>query len=215
MAFSHILWDFNGTILNDVDTGVKCANVLLSRRHMKTLDSVDSYRKLFCFPIIQYYRNLGLDMEKEPFEDLAVEWMEQYLFFSRDSKAYTDTVELISRLKNRKVPQIILSATEKTTLIDQLTGLGLISYFDELLALDNIHAYSKVDIAKEWVSKVKPETPVMIGDTVHDYEVATEIGAACILISNGHQSNEKLKACGVPVFQTAQELQASGLLGVE
>lgn len=215
MEYSHILWDFNGTILDDVDAGIRSANVLLSRRHRKTLDSVNSYQDLFCFPIIQYYRNLGLDMEKEPFEDLAVEWMEQYLLFSRDSKAYADTVELIFLLKNRKIPQIILSATEKTMLIDQLTGLGLISYFDELLALNNIHAYSKVDIAKEWVKKVKPGNPVMIGDTVHDYEAAKEIGAACVLISNGHQSKERLKTCGVPVFDTADDLRKSGLLGAE
>lgn len=215
MKYSHILWDFNGTILDDVEAGIKSANVLLSRRHMRILDSRERYQQLFCFPIIQYYRNLGLDMEKEPFEDLAVEWMEQYLLFSRESVPYTDTVALISALKGREVPQIILSATEKNMLMDQLTGLGLIKYFDELLALDNIHAYSKVKVAKEWVNKVKPENPVIIGDTVHDYEVAKEVGAACLLISNGHQSEQTLKTCGVPVFHTAAELQASGLLNTK
>jgi len=46
----------------------------------------------------------------------------------------------------------------------------------------------------------------LIGDTVHDYEVAREIGAKCLLIAGGHQSIEKLTACGVPVLNNIKEI---------
>jgi phosphoglycolate phosphatase len=210
MTYSHILWDFNGTILNDVETGIKSANVLLSRRNMKTIENTAGYHKVFCFPIIRYYQNLGLNLEKEPFEDLAVEWMEQYLIYSKSAKLYDGIIDILTYIKDSKIPQIILSATEKDMLKDQLTSLGILNYFDDFLGLDNIHAYSKVDIAKEWLERVKPEKAVLIGDTVHDYETATQIGADCILIANGHQCKDTLLSCGVPVYDTIRDLLKNG-----
>jgi phosphoglycolate phosphatase len=206
MTYSHILWDFNGTILNDVETGIQSANVLLSRRNMKTMDSVESYHDVFCFPIITYYTHLGLDLEKEPFEDLAVEWMEQYLHFSKDAALFDGVTEVLSAIKARQLPQIMVSATEKNMLIGQLTELGVIAYFDEILGLDNIHAHSKIDIAKEWAKRVQPQKAVVIGDTAHDFEVSQAIGADCILIANGHQSKETLKKLNCTVVEDIREV---------
>jgi phosphoglycolate phosphatase len=39
----------------------------------------------------------------------------------------------------------------------------------------------------------------MVGDTAHDFEVANELGASCILVSYGHSSREKLEQCGCPI----------------
>ena len=51
---------------------------------MKTLNSIDEYHKVFGFPIKEYYRRLGFDFEKEPYEDLANEWAKYYDRFSAD-----------------------------------------------------------------------------------------------------------------------------------
>jgi phosphoglycolate phosphatase len=212
MTYSHILWDFNGTILNDVEAGIKSINVLLSRRNMKIIDSVNSYRKIFCFPVIKYYKNLGLNLEKEPFEELAAEWLEQYLHFSANTGLYDGVTDVMSYIKSLQIPQIILSATEKKMLTGQLSSLGVSGYFDEILGLDNIHAYSKVDIAKEWMKRIHPQKAVLFGDTVHDFEVAAEIGIECVLIANGHQSKETLKVYNTPVYDNIKELWKAELL---
>lgn len=212
MNYSHILWDFNGTLLNDVEAGIQSANVLLKRRNLKTIDSVDYYRKVFCFPIIQYYKQLGLDLEKEPFDDLAEEWMEQYLRFSKESELFDGALDVLSYIKDLKIPQVMLSATEKNMLIRQLDEYKLSIYFDKILGLENIHAYSKVDIAKEWKEKAKPFRAVLIGDTVHDFEVASKIGIKCILIANGHQRCTELKKCDVPVLNNIKELLKKGYI---
>ena len=78
MKYSHVLWDFNGTVLDDVSTGIKAINALLSRRKMKTLDTLEEYHAHFGFPIIEYYGRLGFDFEKEPYSRIAVEWVEEY-----------------------------------------------------------------------------------------------------------------------------------------
>ncbi|HBL83341.1 MAG: hypothetical protein A2Y17_05365 [Clostridiales bacterium GWF2_38_85] len=52
MKYTHIIWDFNGTILNDVDAGIKSINTLLARRQLPLLESVDAYKNIFTFPIL-------------------------------------------------------------------------------------------------------------------------------------------------------------------
>jgi len=208
MTYSHILWDFNGTIFNDTEAGIKSANVLLSRRNMNIIESIEYYRKIFRFPIVEYYKNLGLNFSKEPFEQLAKEWMEQYLIFSENAQTFEGVRECLLYIKTKQIPQFILSATEKNMLCGQLSSLGIVSCFEEILGLDNIHAYSKLDIAAEWMTKTQPRRAVLFGDTVHDYEVASEIGIECILIANGHQNKEALIACNTPVFENIRELHA-------
>ena len=58
MDYTHILWDFNGTILDDVSVGINAINVLLKRRKMPIIFSQEEYRAKFCFPVIDYYLSL-------------------------------------------------------------------------------------------------------------------------------------------------------------
>ena len=51
------------------------------------------------------------------------------------------------------------------------------------------------------VSKV-----LLIGDTIHDYEVAEGLNTDCLLVSNGHQNNEKLKSLNIPVYNNLEEI---------
>ena len=72
MKYTHIIWDFNGTILDDVSIGIESVNIMLSRRKMKTIDSVEEYREIFGFPIKEYYKRCGFDFEAEDYETVLV-----------------------------------------------------------------------------------------------------------------------------------------------
>ena len=65
-------------------------------------------------------------------------------------------------------------------------------YFDELLGIDNIYAGSKVDIALNWIKDKDPAKCIMIGDTLHDLDVAKAMGVDCVLVAKGHQAKEIL-----------------------
>ena len=74
--YTHIIWDFNGTILDDVQLGIRCVNTMLSKRGLPVLPDVEAYRQVFGFPIEAYYRRLGFDFEKEDYHTvLAPEWV--------------------------------------------------------------------------------------------------------------------------------------------
>ena len=206
MKYSHILWDFNGTLLDDVEAGIESTNVLLAARSLPLIESVEEYRRIFGFPVIDYYKRLGFDFEKEPYEKVAHEWVELYLQNVKKSRLYDGADEALSMLKERGIDQIILSATEKNMLEEQLSSLGIRQYFSDVLGMEDVYAHGKIELGKAWIDKTRPARAALIGDTVHDYEVARGIGVECILVAGGHQSRQKLTACGAMVLENIKEI---------
>ncbi len=206
MKYSHVLWDFNGTILNDVEVGVESANTLLKRHGLSELKSIEEYRKIFCFPIIDYYRKLGFDFEKTPYDELAVEWVDIYNETVHKAKLYDGIIRLLTAVKQTNTPQLILSATELKMLTGQLKSLGISEYFNEILGTGDIYAYSKKDIALNWVKNTKPDKAVLIGDTSHDKIVADAAGFDCILVAGGHEDKQRLLKTNSIVVNSVNEI---------
>ena len=200
MKYTHIIWDFNGTLFNDMWAGILSVNQMLKERGLPEISGIDAYRKVFKFPIIEYYKDIGFDFDKEPYEVLAPIWVELYNSNSKDSSLQTGALESLERCKDLGVVQVLLSATERNMLIEQVKELGIYQYFDEIMGLGNIHAYSKKDLAVRWLERNPRAVPLFIGDTEHDADVAASIGADCFLVANGHQSRERLTELGYNVF---------------
>ena len=204
--YDYIIWDFNGTLLDDVDTGIVAVNTLLAERGLPTIDSRERYHGVFGFPIIDYYRTLGFDFDKEPYEEIAPKWVALYLEHVKSAPLNHYSREAIELFAKNGLRQIILSASELSMLREQLAGLGILECFDEVLGLDNIYAGSKLHIAREWREEHPTARALMIGDTDHDVTTAEQMGADCVLIARGHQSRAHLESVGVSVFDSLEEL---------
>lgn len=205
MEYTHIIWDFNGTILDDLQPCINVLNTMLERRGL-SLCSTEHYKEVFGFPIKAYYETVGFDFTKEDYAVLADEWAALYLAESASSTLCRGVLDAFEFFKAKGVPQIILSATEQNMLSAQLDALGIKHYFEETLALGNLYAFSKVELGKDWVGRTKPQKALFIGDTLHDFETASAMGVDCVLIESGHQSKKRLQAAGVPVFESVAEL---------
>lgn len=205
--YKHVIWDWNGTIFNDVLLGIDIVNKMLVQRKLPTL-SVESYRDTFTIPVKNYYEIIGFDFSKESFEDLGKHWMDEYESRKFECGLYESVVSLMEKISSLKIGQSILSAYSQHTLEEMVDHYGLRKYFDHIVGLDNIYAAGKLHLGIELMNRLgngKGET-LLIGDTVHDYEVASEIGADCVLIANGHQSKKVLEECGVKVFDSINKL---------
>ena len=101
--YTHLIWDFNGTLLNDVDACIQSANRLLENHGLPKLSSAEHDRATFGFPIIDYYRRLGFDFEKLAYPDLAVEWVAYYLEYSADAKLYPDVLDTLQTVRDRGI----------------------------------------------------------------------------------------------------------------
>ena len=208
MKYTYCIWDFNGTIFDDIGASIAAVNTLLAERGIKTFDSKEEYHKVFDFPIIDYYRKIGFDFDKEPYEVVAPLWVALYLENSKNAGLFEDVIPTLDFFDKMGVKQSVLSASERNMLTGQLRELGIYDRFDEIMGIDNIYAESKIAIAKDWKQRHEGERALFIGDTTHDYETAEVLGADCYLISAGHQPEYKLRAAGenVKIFPSLSAL---------
>lgn len=206
--YTHCIWDFNGTILDDVEAGIRSVNQLLRERGLRELANQEEYRRVFGFPIRSYYERIGFDFSVEPYEVLAPKWVALYLENVKASDVRQGVRELMTWFRQKGISQTLLSATEQNMLSKQIHALGFFGEFDEIFGLDNIHAYSKVQQARLWRENHPQARAFLIGDTEHDYEAACAMGADCYLIVGGHQSKETLLKTGAVVLDSFEELEA-------
>jgi phosphoglycolate phosphatase len=206
-TYHHILWDWNGTLFDDTWLCVSVMNTLLVRRNLPLL-TVDTYRTVFTFPVRTYYQAIGLDLAADSFEDLSIEFMEQYEARRQECSLCLYAREVLSYVKQAGVGQSILSAYPYDGLVNVVQHFELEHFFERLLGLEDIYARSKLDLARNWMQArgYAPSEVLLIGDTTHDFEVANAIGADCLLVTNGHNAKERLEQCHVRVLNSLLEL---------
>lgn len=204
----YVIWDWNGTLMDDSEASLKAMNNVLDRYGLERL-SHQKYMEIFTFPVVDYYKLAGFDLSVLSFEELSVAYVEEYKKLSPGCLLSAGAREALEGLRARGIEQILLSASETGELIKQSAALGVNTYFSHIIGADNIHAYGKLALASEFIKKqgYKGENGIFIGDTVHDYETALAAGCGCILYFSGHQSVDRLKKCGVPVMKNFEELE--------
>lgn len=206
MKYTHIIWDFNGTIFDDLLPCIESTNLMLKNRGIPQMPDVESYRRVFGFPVKSYYESIGFDFSVESYDDLAIEWVNLYLEKTKNAGLMPGVAEALERFKALGLKQIVLSACESEMLNAQLKELGVHDYFDTIIGLDNIHAGGKGALAKKWREENMDAKALFIGDTIHDAEVAGIAGSECMLYLGGHQDRARLEKCG-RVFETFAEIE--------
>ncbi|GIS71939.1 MAG: phosphatase [Candidatus Neomarinimicrobiota bacterium] len=207
-VLKHIIWDWNGTMLDDRWLTIAAMNSVLVKRNMDELTE-DQYLQLFTFPVKEYYRRIGFDFERESFSVLGTEFINQYNARAFEPQLHDGIINLIAGLNKNGVSHSILSASSQD-ILDKLVGHHSIGhFFIAVLGQDNHYAYGKIATGKEWINKlgIDPKHTLFIGDTEHDLEVANSIGAHCALLSWGHTHVERLEKNEVKVFNALSDLK--------
>ena len=202
MKFRQILWDWNGTLLDDLQYGMSVRNRIFPDFDLPTIDSVEEYHKQFTFPIRLYYERAGVTDEN--FVEVAHAWMAEYVRGFPTVPLHVDAREALERFAQKGLRQVVLSATKRDMLRTQIAQFNIQHYFHDVLGLGDIYAGSKEDIGRQYLQGcgIAPEETLMLGDTLHDADVARAIGAKCILIPRGHQSRKTLETAGFPIVET-------------
>ena len=208
MKYEYIIWDWNGTLLNDVDVNFEILNILLKRRSLPEFGGKEKYLDLFGFPIIDFYEKAGFDLVGERFEDIAREYSHLYDELFPTVELYEKAEEVLRFFFNTGVNQVIVSASQQRLLTHQVTLHGIDHYFDDILGMRDIYGKGKVSIARYWMAQkgLMGRHVLFIGDTLHDKEVADSIGCDCILVADGHNSKERLVSSGATVVDSIDEI---------
>ena len=202
-VYQTVIWDWNGTLLDDVQGVVEMNNQLFPRWGLPPFESEAAYRRVFGFPIREYYRRVGVT--DAIYEEVAQAWAQTYMERCHTFPLRQDAVQAVERFRKAGLTQVILSASKKSNLWHQVDLYpALQGQFDAILGLDNIHAGSKVGLALDYLAQsgLDPAQAVLIGDTTHDAEVARAIGCRCLLVREGHQLPEILAMAGCEVVDS-------------
>jgi len=205
--YRHIIWDWNGTLWDDTWLCVEINNHMLQRRRLPEI-TVDTYRDTLCFPVVDYYCQLGFDYENDPYDRLAEEFIAEYEQRRFECALHEGARVLIQTLHARNIPQAVLSAYQQDTLLQAVDYFGLTPFFNDIIGLDDIYAAGKVENGRKYIAglDLAPSEVLFIGDTIHDFEVARAMGVDCALLAIGHNSRSRLDSCGVPVLDAIDEL---------
>ena len=204
---NSIIWDWNGTLLNDLDVCISCINVLLERRNLPLLDKA-VYKEVFSFPVIDYYKAIGFDFSKEDFSIPAHEFIDLYEENIKNCSLHPAAKQVLHSFNKKGFRQFVLSAMHQNMLEQTLKHNGILQYFEGIAGLNDHYAVSKIDRGRQLIKEfqIEKNKARIIGDTIHDFEVARELGIECILVADGHQSEERLKATETNVVSSLEML---------
>lgn len=188
-----LIWDWNGTLLDDVSFCVDSINGLLEKRNFEKI-TADDYRRKFTFPVKDYYRDLGL-LDEESYEDVGTEFIVKYFKGIRSCPLKEDTADVLKHFHDNGVRQYILSAMQHDMLVDLVGNYDIGHYFEEIRGTDDHYASGKKGAAEKLRDDLGSDNVWFIGDTVHDYEISSVFKGRSILLKGGHQSNERLATC--------------------
>ncbi len=192
-----IIWDWNGTLIDDVGVSLECINFLLKKNQLASITR-DYYQEVFTFPVQKYYQKLGFDFTQTPFSTLADEFIHEYKKRMFGANLYPNTKDVLEYLQQTGAKQFVISAMEVGKLKQAIENKGISHYFEGILGLNNNYANGKMGLVKEFKRDRKEILNScsiwMIGDTEHDFYIANELKWNSILVSQGHHSFSRLSA---------------------
>lgn len=207
MHIQHIIWDWNGTLLDDVAHSVHSINQVLAARHMPSLTQ-EQYRATFGFPVVDYYRRLGFDFEQESFESIGTDFIERYDYGVLSCRLHHHALLVMDTLALRDIGHSVLSARKAQQLSVDLRHFGLHTRLSSYSGLDHHYATSKLENGQRMLQDLglPAHQVLLIGDTLHDAEVARDLGIQALLFTQGHQNRDTLLQAKVPLIDNLAEL---------
>ena len=204
--YKHIIWDWNGTLLNDRWLCVEAINQSLDKRSIPTITE-EKYKDVFSFPVEDYYRKVGFDFVKEPFHIAGDEFVSYYGENFHRVSLHSDSILVLNEIKKSGLSQSVLSAGRQDFLIDWIYNHDLSNFFTMVLGIGNQYATGKIELGMSCIKKIPYESHdvMMVGDTNHDSDVAEAMGIECVLVENGHMNRKRLEKTGRKVVSDLNE----------
>ncbi len=205
VKYTHIIWDWNGTLLNDISASLASVNDMLALRGKPPMN-IDYYRECISVPIIGFYEK-AFDMENEDYNLIIKQYNEGYLRHLDECKLTDGVVEVIDYFEKQGSKQAVISSSNNNQLIQNVTKYGIFDRFDAVLGAEDFYAGSKIERAENYLKNSGENCRVLvIGDIFHDAEMAEKLGADCVLLTSGHENRERLYGAKATVISDVREL---------
>ena len=195
-----IIWDWNGTLLDDVDAAVAALSRMLAKHGLPPVTR-EFYRANFGFPVRPFYQQVGIDLDRVDWDEICTDF---HAFIAAEPQGLQPTsLEALEAARAGGFNQCILSALREDLLQRDTARFGVAPFLTHIFGVDNLDGATKLSRGHDLVAALPAQTKLyFIGDTLHDAEVGAALGADVILVDCGHQTAERLRATGRPVVPT-------------
>ena len=206
MRYHNILWDWNGTLIDDAVTSLNCVNDMLKEMN-KPLITLEQFYTYVETPIIGFYRHILTEDELD-FSKISKSFHEAYNNRLSETELSSNALNVLQTLKKNGAKQYIITATKEESARKLTIKYGVNEYFDGIFGADNTLAESKVERALKFFNEnnINPADTVFIGDTLHDLETANALGVDCILVTFGHQGKTIVENSGTVTADSLDEV---------
>ncbi|MET9884772.1 HAD family hydrolase [Streptomyces sp. NPDC006430] len=206
----HLVWDWNGTLLHDIDAVITATNASFAEFGFAPI-TLERYRELYVVPVPKFYERL---MGRLPTE---AEWVVMDETFHRHYWAAAEAAglaegarELLRDWQADGLTQSLLSLAPHEKLVPLVREHGIHRHF---VRVDGRVGPSHTPKAGHLVrhmaalaeTGVSAHRTVLIGDAVDDAVAASHVGARAVLYTGGSHSRSSLESAGVPVVDSLAE----------
>ena len=204
----HIIWDFNGTLLNDTQLSLDVDNNVFEKLGIPAI-TIDDYRNNMTMPVRDFYPAVGVDYSIHSYETIARLWLDEFNKRAVGVGLIPGVLEAIKALHAQGRSQSVLSASYEPSVRAQCAALGLTPYMKGISGLQDESAGKKTDIGRRQLRELglTGADVVLVGDMLTDAHLAEDLGADCILVSWGHNDLKRLLSSGLPVARDFGELE--------
>ncbi|MDK1473879.1 HAD family hydrolase [Streptomyces sp. 549] len=212
---THIVWDWNGTLLHDIHAVIEATNAAFGEVGMEPI-TLDRYREVYCVPVPRFYERLTGRMPSP--EEFAVldEVFHRHYFARVDTVGLTEgAAELLAARAPAGGTQSLCSLAPHQHLLPLVRRHGIEEHF---LRVDGsrlrVNGSGKAEqmaahLVAMAASGVDAARTVVIGDALDDALAARHVGAHAVLYTGGSHSRASLASAGVPVVDTLAEAVAT------
>ena len=203
----HVIWDWNGTLVDDVSLCVQILNQELKAHQCEEI-SINEYRQKFFFPVACYYKKLGLPYSGSKYKGLAIRYICEYRQRFKECQLHNGAFKTLEWLNSQRISQSILSAGKKSDLESFVKHFAVDQFFCFIDGAKDIEARGKNERAHEHLSEmgINPADALLVGDTSHDWEVAQIIGCRSLLFTRGHVETDRLKRDGSTLITSLSQV---------
>lgn len=215
----HVVWDWNGTLFDDVPLLVDSANAALAALSGPRI-TVNYYRRHFGRPVHTFYESvLGREVTGDEWPRIDDAFHDRYDELIPGASLTSDAAVALQRVGERGLSQSLLSMWRHHRLEPQIRLLGIEHHFTRVDGLrgpagghKHPHLSAHIGAVSELVALDAPSDVVVVGDTLDDADAARAVGAACVLYAGGEHTEDRLASAGYPVVSTLLDaLDAAGI----
>lgn len=205
---SHVVWDWNGTLLDDNQVVLAALNEVCAGFGRADLTWAE-WQAAYARPMrVSYEQILGRVLDEEEWARVDKLYHERYDALLHTCGLAAGVPDALRQLAESGRTQSLLSMWFHTRLTPTIEQFGLTQYFTRVDGLAaEVGGGSKADslIAHLEAQRLNPAEVVLIGDVVDDAMAARAAGAECILVTTGAMSGAALQTTGAPVTSSITE----------